>query len=118
MNVAWVFIGGGLGAACRWWISSSASSTGLPYGTLSVNLLGCFLIGMLSVYLLHQPKLSLLLITGFLGGFTTFSTFGLDSVRMLHNADYKSFSSYVLLSNVLGILLVMLGHKLSATFFN
>ena len=65
MNVAWVFLGGGLGAACRWWLSSGISATGFPYGTLTVNLIGCFLIGVLSVYLLQQPRMSLLLITGF-----------------------------------------------------
>jgi CrcB protein len=116
MSVAWVFIGGGIGAACRWWLSSGIASTSFPYGTLTVNLIGCFLIGILSVYLVQQPKLSLLLITGFLGGFTTFSSFGLDSFKLLQNADYKSFATYVLASNVVGLLLVIVGHKLATTF--
>lgn len=117
MNVALVFLGGGLGAACRWLISSQLSaSSGFPTGTLSVNLMGCFLIGIASVYLLQQPKLSLLILVGFLGGFTTFSSFGLDAWRMLTAADYKNFAAYITLSNVGGILLVILGHKLATLF--
>ena len=117
MNVALVFLGGGLGAACRWLVSSQLSQGGgFPAGTLAVNLIGCFLIGIASVYLIQQPKLSLLILVGFLGGFTTFSSFGLDAWQMLSSADYKNFATYVGLSNVLGILLVIFGHKL-ATFF-
>lgn len=117
MNVLLVFLGGGLGAACRWLVSSQLSAGGgFPYGTLSVNLLGCFLIGIASVYLLQQPKISLFVVVGFLGGFTTFSSFGLDAWRMLSSAEYKNFVSYVGLSNVLGLLLVIFGHKIGTLF--
>jgi CrcB protein len=112
MNLMWVILGGGFGAALRWWISSGMSSEGFPYGTLTVNLFGCLLIGCASVFLLEQPKMSLLLITGFLGGFTTFSSFGLDAMRLLQQEDYKMFFGYIFLSNVLGIMLVILGHKI------
>ena len=112
MNLLWVILGGGLGAALRWWISSGMSSDGFPYGTLTVNLIGCLLIGCASVFLLEQPKLSLFIITGFLGGFTTFSSFGLDAMTLLHIGNYKTFFGYVFLSNVLGIMLVILGHKI------
>lgn len=117
MNVFYVFIGGGLGAACRWLISSQfTTSNDFPFGTLAVNLIGCFLIGVASVYLVQQPKLTLFLMVGFLGGFTTFSSFGLDAWRMLSSADYKNFVTYVGLSNVVGILLVIFGHKLASYF--
>ncbi len=116
MNVVLVFLGGGVGAALRWWMSSSIQSDFFPYGTLSVNLLGCFLIGILSVSLFENPKLGLLLITGFLGGFTTFSSFGLDAFELLQGKAYKTFFTYVLSSNLLGILLVMVGHKLGSVF--
>ncbi|MDA8886682.1 fluoride efflux transporter CrcB [Bacteroidia bacterium] len=116
MNILLVFIGGGLGAAIRWFISSEVSSVGFPYGIVTVNLLGCFLIGIASVFLLNQPKLGLLFVTGFLGGFTTFSSFGLDAFGLLQIEQYKKFMSYVLTSNVLGILLVIGGHKLASMF--
>jgi len=115
MNLLWVILGGGLGAALRWFIASGISSDGFPYGTFTVNLVGCLLIGGASYFLLNQPKMSLFLITGFLGGFTTFSSFGLDAVKLLQAENYKTLISYVLLSNVLGIMLVILGHKLASS---
>jgi CrcB protein len=116
MNLVLVFVGGGLGAAARWYISSEVSSIGFPYATLTVNLLGCLLIGFASAFLVTQPKYSLVLITGFLGGFTTFSSFGLDAFGLLQLAEYKKFFGYIFLSNVLGILLVILGYKLASFF--
>ena len=113
MNLVYVFLGGGLGAACRWLLSSQLmSNSEFPYGTLAVNLLGCFIIGIASVYLVQQPKLSLFMLVGFLGGFTTFSSFGLDALHMLSASDYKNFAIYVGMSNIVGILLVIVGHKL------
>ncbi len=117
MNWLLVFLGGGFGAVCRWIISGQlTSSTGLPWGTLTVNLLGCFLIGLLSVYLLEQPKTSLFLIIGFLGGFTTFSSFGLETWQMLASAEYKYLLIYLGLSNVVGLVLVIIGHKMGTLF--
>lgn len=116
MNVALVFIGGGLGASLRWYITTNISSEGFPYGTLTVNLVGCLLIGIASVFLFKEPKLALLLITGFLGGFTTFSSFGLDALSLLREASYRKFLTYVLSSNVLGILFVVLGNKIGSQF--
>lgn len=115
MNWVWVCIGGGLGAAIRWSLSSFfTSDSSFPYGTLSVNLLGCLLIGMASVWVLHHPKWSLFLITGFLGGFTTFSSFGLEVFKLLQLEEYRKCVTYVLLSNILGVALVILAHKLTS----
>jgi len=112
MSWVWVCIGGGVGATLRWWMSSEITSTSFPYGTLAVNLVGCLLIGVASAMLVSQPKMALLVITGFLGGFTTFSSFGIDAMHLLQAASYKQFLSYVLASNVFGILLVIVGHKI------
>jgi len=114
MNLIWVFIGGGIGAAMRWYLSNSFQSGGnFPIATLSINLFGCLLIGILSVLVLQYPKGSLFLITGLLGGFTTFSSFGLDAFRLLQLQEYKNFVVYVALSNILGIALVIIAHKIT-----
>ena len=114
MNLAWVFIGGGIGAALRWYISGFFHSVGnFPFATLSVNLIGCVLIGIFSVLVLHHPKSSLFLITGILGGFTTFSSFGLDAFKLLELEEYKKLIIYLALSNILGITLVIIAHKIT-----
>ncbi len=116
MNMFYVILGGGVGAGVRWLLTGFLNSAQFPMGTLSVNLLGCLFIGVASCLLLNSPKMSLLLITGFLGGFTTFSSFGLDSFQLLRNQNYIKFLTYVGLSNVLGIILVILGHKTTSYF--
>ena len=120
MNFLWVFIGGGLGAAARWLISGYlGSASSFPIGTFSVNMIGCLLIGIVSAFLFeHAIKWELLLIIGFLGGFTTFASFGLDIFKLIQTADYKNLLSYVLLSNVLGLILVIIGHKATTYFIN
>ena len=117
MNVVLVFLGGGLGAASRWLVSSQiTSSGGFPSGTLAVNLLGCLAIGVASAYLVAQPRFTLFFVVGLLGGFTTFSSFGLDAWRLLVVSDYKNLVTYLLASNVIGILLVIFGHKIGTHF--
>ena len=119
MSALYVFLGGGLGAMCRWLIGQfmNRSAEGFPTATLSVNLIGCFLIGLASAYVWEQDsKLPLLLVVGFLGGFTTFSSFGLELFRMQEAGQFKIFVSYVLLSNLVGLLCVILGNRLMLKF--
>lgn len=115
MNIVYVLLGGGLGAVLRWYLSSSMQAAGgFPVGTLTVNLVGCFLIGVFAALLMETDiKWSLLLITGFLGGFTTFSSFGLDMYYMIQEGRYVPLFTYIALSNVLGLGFVILGHKLT-----
>ncbi len=117
MNLIYVIVGGGIGAGLRWLIASYLqSSSSFPFGTFTVNMIGCLLIGILSVFLFEQAsKWHLLLTVGFLGGFTTFSSFGLDMFKLLKASDYKMLLSYILASNVLGLLFVILGHKITHT---
>jgi len=88
MNVFLVMAGGGLGALCRYAVSVLSLrfiGPGFPWGTAVVNLVGCFLIGTaggLMERAMLPRSLWLLLVTGFLGGFTTFSTFSLESVLL------------------------------------
>ncbi|MCS6820689.1 MAG: fluoride efflux transporter CrcB [Microscillaceae bacterium] len=84
-----------------------------PWATLLANLIGCFLIGLLVGYLpkqiSYQHEWKLLLITGFCGGLTTFSTFGLDGLILLQNHRYILWAIYFLLTNLFGTLLVAVG---------
>jgi CrcB protein len=90
--VRWLilFAGGGLGAILRFalalWVDQRAQVE-FPWGTLAVNVTGCFVIGLLATladeHRLLTPALRLFLVAGVLGGFTTFSTFGLETVRLL-----------------------------------
>lgn len=115
MSWLYVFIGGGAGAVCRFFIGQLlGNSTGFPTATLVANLVGCLLIGIVSAVLFQQDqKLQLLLMIGFLGGFTTFSTYGLDMMKMIDGSAWKNLVLYVLMSNVGGLVLVILGHKIT-----
>lgn len=110
-----VMLGGAIGAALRYGLSSLPSryfQSDFPFGTLLVNVLGAFLIGVLWVSAennqLH-PTLSPLLITGCLGALTTFSTFSLDSI-ILHEAGKTHIAAlYIAVSVVLGLAAVLGG---------
>ena len=117
MIYALVGIGGALGSITRFFCSRWLGLTvdGFPLGTLFVNWLGCLLIGICWGFFSADPKytsMRLLLITGFLGGFTTFSSFGWESLQLFNDGKWKLAVSYILLSNVIGIFLVMLGLNL------
>jgi CrcB protein len=120
MNLIYVFIGGGVGAALRWMLSSYLqTSSPFPLGTFAVNMIGCLLIGILSVFIIQNSnKWELLLMVGFLGGFTTFSSFGFDLFKLLKTSNYNMLLTYVLASNVLGLILVIVGNKLTSLVVN
>ena len=89
-----IFVGAGLGAVLRWWLGARLNPVfpTLPLGTLAANLLGGLLIGIVIAWLNRHPalppELRLLLITGFLGGLTTFSTFSAEVVSLLARGEY------------------------------
>jgi len=114
-----VFFGGGTGALTRYlmslWVGSIWDGA-FPLGTFLINLIGCFLIGFLgglSERFAIEPNLRLLLQTGFLGGFTTFSSFGLETVQLFRRGEGGVASSYVLGSNLIGIGMVVFGFLVS-----
>ncbi len=111
-----IFLGGGLGSVSRFACSSLAGRVmGLqfPYGTLAVNLIGAFLIGiiveLMALKLSAPDHMRLLLVTGFLGGFTTFSAFSLETALMLQRGDYRQMLCYVLASVIGTVALVLCG---------
>ncbi|MFT5753003.1 MAG: CrcB protein [Flavobacterium sp.] len=115
-NLILVAIGGASGSVLRYlvhWIISKKSISNFPYQTFIVNIIGCLLIGILVGYLAknnsQNETLKLLLITGFCGGFTTFSAFGLENINMIHNQNYQLAFLYTSLSLILGVLAVGLG---------
>jgi len=89
---------------------------GFPWATFFVNIAGSLFIGLLWGALSRQPQLSstisLFLMVGFCGGFTTFSTFSKESLTLLQSGNYTTLLLYVLSSIVLGLLAVALGYKL------
>ncbi len=116
-----LFIGAGgfFGSIARYGLHlflSSRSIVAFPWGTFAVNISGCLLIGLLvGLETRHQlvaDPLKWLLITGFCGGFTTFSTFSIEGLALLHEQQFGVFFGYTFGSVVIGILATFLGFSL------
>ena len=118
-QVLFVFLGGGLGSAARYGLSKWLNNpeVSIPYGTLLANVLGSLLIGVILGYSLKSDLLSqqttLLLATGFCGGFTTLSTFAYENHTFLKNGDYLNFGMYTIGSFALALIAVFIGFWIS-----
>ncbi|TRW28579.1 fluoride efflux transporter CrcB [Criibacterium bergeronii] len=116
----YVFLGGGLGAFARYLLSlvnlSKLSLGTFPINTFITNIVGSFVIGLISAINLKNsslsPQMVLFLKTGICGGFTTFSTFSLETFSLLEKGNYSTALIYMLLSSIFGILSVTLGYYL------
>jgi CrcB protein len=113
-----VAAGGAVGSVARYLMASSIqSATGwqFPLGTVLVNILGCFLIGILYVLLVARPdprnELRVLLMVGVMGGFTTFSSFSLETITLAMNGNYGS----AVLNVVISVAACLLGTTLGIT---
>jgi CrcB protein len=117
MKILLVMVGGSLGALFRYAVSLWAAKllgTRFPWGTLTVNLSGCFLIGLAFAWAerglsIMNPSLRLFFMTGFLGALTTFSTFGLETVNAIREGTHLVTAANFLSNNVIGTALVFLG---------
>jgi len=112
-----VFVGGGLGSCARYglslWVPTTVGS--FPWATFTANMLACVLLGVLygiEVRAGLSTSTRLLLAVGFCGGFSTFSTFGLESLKMLQSGTLALLAFYILCSVVAGIVAMYLGMKL------
>jgi CrcB protein len=111
-----VFAGAGIGGALRHGVNVGAAKLfgyGFPFGTLIVNVIGSFLIGLLAGYFAFRPGISqdvrLFLTTGILGGFTTFSAFSLDSALLIERHAYALATVYVAGSVAASLVALFLG---------
>ena len=112
-------LGGFIGTILRFLLSSSIEksfATSFPIGTILVNLIGCFLIGLLSGYFTQklgdQTQLFFFLTIGVLGGFTTFSAIAMDCQVFIENGEYLKMLTYISVQAILGIALCLIGYNL------
>jgi CrcB protein len=119
-EIAIVFIGGGLGSVLRFSVGKLfiSSLSKFPMATFLVNIIGCFLIGLLVAYFSKSENsfYKLLLITGFCGGFTTFSTFSNETILLLKNNQIILAAIYIISSLLLGLLATFVGYILMNKF--
>lgn len=115
-----VGLGGGIGSIFRFLTSFYAAKyavSGFPLGTFLVNVLGCFILGVaLGIFDKHalgSENIRLLFITGFCGGYTTFSTFASENIQLLQQQNYMLLIIYTLASLLVGFLAVAIGLGLS-----
>ena len=124
VDVVWVGLGGGLGSVLRWWIGrllGERNKGDFPLGTFLINVSGSLVIGYLSVLFKvdwhnrhgHGMMLNALVITGVLGGYTTFSSMQLDAARLAAKQHARLAASYLFLSAAAGLLAALAGAALA-----
>ena len=121
LTISLVALGGAIGSVSRYllgvWIQSASKSIDFPFGTLTVNLVGCFVIGFLSQLAESRgaftPETRGLVFIGLLGGFTTFSSFGNDTINLFRGGQTVNALVNVGANVVLGLALVWLGRTVA-----
>ncbi len=124
-NALWIFIGGGLGSLARWGCSGLVARTvgeTFPWGTLIVNVSGCFVIGLFNTLTgtegrwLAPASFRQFFMLGICGGYTTFSSFGLQTLNLAEDGEWFWAGANCVLSLVLCLLGVWLGHIVAMNF--
>ena len=113
-TILWVGVGGAIGSMLRYLIQRQLNAD-FPLGTLSVNVLGCLLIGIIGAMVVKNQineVWRLTLMAGFCGGFTTFSSFTLESLQLLQQNRYLFFTVYTISNVVIGLLATFAGYKI------
>ena len=121
-QISVIMLGGAFGAAARYLVTIKVTEklgNSFPFGTLSVNVIGSFVMGLLAIFLVErfelEPLLKLGIFVGFLGAFTTFSTFSMDALSLFEQGQSLKALTYILSSVVLSVLAVWLGILLGKT---
>ena len=123
-NLVILGLGGFLGAISRYLLSGYVQNLfkqdGFPYGTLVVNILGCFVLGVLTYAAgakgMFDAQTRLFLMVGFVGAFTTFSTFSVESASLFQNGQSTAGMLNILGSNLLGLIFVFIGQSIASQF--
>lgn len=116
-DILYILIGGGFGSLGRYFISELAPKyykSDFPIGTFTANIIGCFIIGVFAAIINTNSSLDALLVTGFCGGFTTFSSFSKETFLLIHNKKIKIALFYLLTSTFCGILAVWIGFTITS----
>ena len=115
-----IAFGGALGAVSRYWLNSAVqrfNDSGFPLGTFAVNVLGSFLIGIFFVLLAEKAQIAEqwrpVIVVGFLGGLTTFSTFSLDALLLFEQGHYNTALFYIISSVALCLIAAFAGMQIS-----
>jgi CrcB protein len=112
MKLLLIFVGGGLGSLARYGISKwlNPTSGGFPWGTLTANTLACLVLGVVAVVISQKSgiskELQAMVLIGFCGGFSTFSTFSMETFRMIQNGQWIMAISYVIASLITCLLVL------------
>lgn len=117
MNTVLIFLGAGIGGVLRFWVSNGIywlAGRAFPYGTLFVNISGCFFMGLLFVLLFERPHtfetpLRMFLLIGLLGGYTTFSAFSMETVMLFEQGEWFCATVNAILSVTGCIVFTFLG---------
>lgn len=123
MRIALIALFGAIGTLCRYGLQGliqvKTGST-FPYGTLLINLTGCFFLGLIGQFTLNRMVLSpdwrMAIAVGFFGGYTTFSSFGWETAKMMETGEWLRATAYVGISVVAGLLLSVAGIRLANRF--
>ena len=123
MQLALIAIFGALGTLARYGLQGLVqlrAGSAFPYGTLLINLSGCFFLGLIGQFTMNRMVLPaewrVAVAVGFFGGFTTFSSFGWETAKMLEDGEWLRATTYVAASVVAGLLLSVVGIRLANRF--
>lgn len=123
MRLLLIAVFGAIGTLARYGLQGLVQvKTGstFPYGTLAINLTGCFFLGLIGQFTLNRmvisPELRIAIAVGFFGGYTTFSSFGWETAKMLEAGEWLWATAYVASSVVLGLFLTVAGIRLASRF--
>ncbi len=121
LKLLWIALAGGIGTLCRYGLGGLVHqfvSRVFPWGTAVINILGCLAIGLLSEWMLRREwvtgEMRVVVLIGFLGGFTTFSSFVFETGRLMQDSEWLLALGNVSLQNVVGLAALFVGLKLGA----